>query len=207
MSDLYQNKYAGYETYFTPLFPVRTGKGESYLNGGYEITNVNGKWICRKAQYYNRSLKDNEDFPVVGKVKINILGYVRDMMLEALKKRTDEQIKEDAKPEIMSDGTLHITVNADVANIDRILLSQAGTHTGDLYYKDDEKPEPQWIPVAKRLPEPRTDVWVNSDIGQIQGYYEERVETWYASFGQGRDYLELIVNAWMPLPEPYQKGE
>ena len=45
------------------------------------------------------------------------------------------------RPEIMADGTLHITVNADVANIDRILLSQAGTHSGDLYYKDNEKPE------------------------------------------------------------------
>ena len=45
------------------------------------------------------------------------------------------------QPEIMSDGTLHVTVNADVANIDRILLSQAGTHSGDLYYKDDEKPK------------------------------------------------------------------
>lgn len=41
-----------------------------------------------------------------------------------------------AQPEIMSDGTLHITVSADVANIDRILLSQEGTHSGDLYYKD-----------------------------------------------------------------------
>ena len=50
--------------------------------------------------------------------------------------------REDAKPEIMPDGTLHITVNADVANIDRILLSQAGTHLGDLYYRDDERPEP-----------------------------------------------------------------
>ena len=67
------------------------------------------------------------------------------------------------------------------------------------------QPEPHWIPVTERLPEPRTDVWVNSDIGQIQGYYEESVETWYASFGQGRDYLELIVNAWMPLPEPYEE--
>lgn len=66
-----------------------------------------------------------------------------------------------------------------------------------------EDAKPQWIPVTERLPEPRTDVWVNSDIGQIQGYYEENAETWYASFGQGRDYLELIVNAWMPLPEPY----
>ena len=67
--------------------------------------------------------------------------------------------------------------------------------------------ELHWIPVTERMPEPRTDVWVNSDIGQIQGYYEENAETWYASFGQGRDYLELIVNAWMPLPEPYQEGE
>lgn len=90
MSDLYQNKYAGYETYFTPLFPVRTGKNEPSMIGGYEITNVNGEWICRKAQYYNHSLKDSENFPVVGKVKINILGYVRDTMLEALERRTDE---------------------------------------------------------------------------------------------------------------------
>lgn len=64
--------------------------------------------------------------------------------------------------------------------------------------------EPKWIPVSERLPEPRVDVWVNSDIGQTQGYYEEHVGTWYASFGQGRDYLELIVNAWMPLPKSYK---
>ena len=63
------------------------------------------------------------------------------------------------------------------------------------------QPEPQWIPVSERLPEPRIDVWVNSDLGQMVGYYDETVELWY-----GRDYLELIVNAWMPLPSPYQKG-
>ena len=63
------------------------------------------------------------------------------------------------------------------------------------------QPEPQWIPVERELPEPRIDVWVNSDLGQMVGYYDETVELWY-----GRDYLELIVNAWMPLPAPYQKG-
>lgn len=59
---------------------------------------------------------------------------------------------------------------------------------------------PNWIPVTERLPEPRTDVWCNSDLGQMVGYYEENVGTWY-----GRNYLELIVTAWMPLPEPYRE--
>ena len=57
-----------------------------------------------------------------------------------------------------------------------------------------------WIPVTERMPEPRIDVWCNSDMGQMVGYYDEYAETWY-----GRDYLELIVTAWMPLPEPYQE--
>lgn len=59
-----------------------------------------------------------------------------------------------------------------------------------------------WIPVTERLPEPRIDVWCNSDLGQMVGYYDETVETWY-----GRDYLELMVTAWMPLPEPYREEE
>ena len=59
---------------------------------------------------------------------------------------------------------------------------------------------PMWIPVSERMPEPRVDVWCNSDMGQMVGYYDEYAETWY-----GRDYLELIVTAWMPLPEPYRE--
>ena len=58
---------------------------------------------------------------------------------------------------------------------------------------------PHWIPVTERLPEPRIDVWCNSDLGQMVGYYDEMIETWF-----GRDYLELLVNAWMPLPEPFK---
>ena len=90
MSKLYQNKWAGYETYFTPTFPVRTRKGEADAIGGYAITKVNGKWECRKAQYYTHSLRDEEHFPVVGNVKINILGYVMGAMLDALERRTDD---------------------------------------------------------------------------------------------------------------------
>ena len=64
------------------------------------------------------------------------------------------------------------------------------------------QPEQRWIPCSERLPEPRIDVWCNSDMGQMVGYYEENVETWY-----GRDYLELMVTAWMPLPEPYKDAQ
>jgi len=59
----------------------------------------------------------------------------------------------------------------------------------------------QWIPCSERMPTPRVDVWVCSDMGQMVAYYDEFIGTWY-----GRDYLELIVSAWRPLPEPY-KGE
>ena len=64
------------------------------------------------------------------------------------------------------------------------------------------QPKQRWIPVSERMPEPRIDVWCNSDMGQMVGYYEENVETWY-----GRDYLELMVTAWMPLPEPYKDAQ
>ena len=64
------------------------------------------------------------------------------------------------------------------------------------------KPEPHWIPCSERLPEPRIDVWCNSDLGEIPGFYDETTETWYRG-----DYLELLVNAWMPLPESYQPEE
>ena len=60
------------------------------------------------------------------------------------------------------------------------------------------EPEQRWIPVSERMPEPRIDVWCNSDMGLMVGYYDEYAETWY-----GRDYLELIVTAWMPLPPAY----
>ena len=51
---------------------------------------MNGKWECRKGQYYTHDLRDEKHFPVVGNVKINILGYVMGAMLDALERRTDE---------------------------------------------------------------------------------------------------------------------
>ena len=41
-----------------------------------------------------------------------------------------------AQPEITPDGTLKVTVDADISKVGRILLSQTGTQYGGLYYKD-----------------------------------------------------------------------
>jgi hypothetical protein len=90
MSKLYQNKWAGHETYFTPAYPVRTRKHESDAIGGYELIKITGKWECRKGQYYTHSLRDEAHFPVVGEVNINVLEYVRNAMLDALERRTDD---------------------------------------------------------------------------------------------------------------------
>ena len=65
------------------------------------------------------------------------------------------------------------------------------------YYREN-----QWIPVSERLPEPRIDVWCNSDLGQTVGYYDETCDMWFKN-----DYTELIVTAWMPLPEPWKEDE
>lgn len=57
----------------------------------------------------------------------------------------------------------------------------------------------KWISVSERLPDPRIDVWCNSDLGQTIGYYDETCDMWFKN-----DYTELIVTAWMPLPECYR---
>ena len=46
-----------------------------------------------------------------------------------------------AQPEITPDGTLNVSIDADIASVSRILLSQTGTQYGGLYYKDEQPEE------------------------------------------------------------------
>ena len=55
------------------------------------------------------------------------------------------------QPEIMSDGTLHVTADTDISTIGRVLVSQSGTSFGNLYYGDD-------VPSAQ--PERKTGKWI-----------------------------------------------
>lgn len=72
--------------------------------------------------------------------------------------------------------------------------------------------ETKWIPISERLPEDESYILVsfkNSTMPDIARYEENGEggtfypgdnEKSYSSYG-------FFVNAWMPLPEPYRKGE
>ena len=70
----------------------------------------------------------------------------------------------------------------------------------------------KWIPCSERLPEEEEYIllsfanYTGLDIGRYEkdgendNFYPGDEEETYASYG-------LIVNAWMPLPEPYREAE
>lgn len=60
---------------------------------------------------------------------------------EVLSQYLKEYFISSVQPEITPDGTLKVTVDADIASVGRILLSQAGTQYGGLYYKDEQPEE------------------------------------------------------------------
>lgn len=81
-------------------------------------------------------------------------------------------------------------------------------------YEDAEEKDKlgQWIPCSERLPEEEEYIllsfanYTGLDIGRYENdgendkFYPGDEEETYASYG-------LIVNAWMPLPEPYREEE
>lgn len=95
---------------------------------------------------------------------------------------------------------------------DRSLLSEAMEKLAR--YEDAEEKDRlgQWIPCSERLPEEEEYIllsfanYTGLDIGRYENdgendkFYPGDEEETYASYG-------LIVNAWMPLPEPYREEE
>ena len=95
---------------------------------------------------------------------------------------------------------------------DKNLLSEAMEKLAR--YEDAEEKDRlgQWIPCSERLPEEEEYIllsfanYTGLDIGRYENdgendkFYPGDEEETYASYG-------LIVNAWMPLPEPYKEEE
>ena len=53
--------------------------------------------------------------------------------IDALSPAQPEQKAE----ELLPDGTLHLFTDTDLSKVNRVLVSQNGTHYGDLYYPDE----------------------------------------------------------------------
>ena len=96
---------------------------------------------------------------------------------------------------------------------DRSLLAEAMAKLAKLEDAEDTNVLSRWIPISERLPEDESYILVSfenytmPDIaryeendGENDKFYPGDDEETYASYG-------LIVNAWMPLPEPYREEE
>lgn len=65
-----------------------------------------------------------------------------------------------------------------------------------------------WIPVSERLPPDNLPVLVTAyddvrrRVLRAVGYYSDISHCWFDANNSNTD--DLIVLAWMPLPEPYQ---
>ena len=67
----------------------------------------------------------------------------------------------------------------------------------------------RWIPVSEQLPEDEQEVLFSTKTGRVhlgRYYNDNSVNQWYSSLEKMRVWNN-VVNAWMPLPEPYKDGE
>ena len=75
-----------------------------------------------------------------------------------------------------------------------------------------EEKKHRWIPVEERLPEPEKPVLLslkNSSVPAVERYIANVNDNGTFRVGDDEDFivLDLHVNAWMPLPEPYRPDE
>lgn len=66
-----------------------------------------------------------------------------------------------------------------------------------------------WIPVTERMPNNEQPILFSTTTGRVhQGRYhkDNSLNQWYSSLDKMRTFNK-VVNAWMPLPKPYEGGK
>ena len=96
---------------------------------------------------------------------------------------------------------------ADVERVNDFSQNQAHKLLRNL---QEERSKHSWIPVAERLPEPEKLILLsfeNFSVPMIGRYTEINGDGVFFVGDSDESFIEhdLYVNAWMPLPEPYQK--
>ena len=95
---------------------------------------------------------------------------------------------------------------------DKNKLSEAMEKLARLEDAEEKDRLCQWIPCSERLPEDESYILVsfeNSTMPDIARYEENDEGGTFYPGDEEETYAHdgLIVNAWMPLPTPYEKGE
>ena len=78
---IYKNPWVTRESYFVKTSAAKSAKMEASKSSGYSIVFWDGKWIVRKAEYYNKSLAE---MPVVIENRTNIQAIIDQAILSAV---------------------------------------------------------------------------------------------------------------------------
>ena len=78
---IYKNPWVTRESYFVKTGTAKSAKMEAAKSAGYSVDFWNGKWIVRKAEYYNKSLAE---MPVVIENRTNIQAIIDRAILSAV---------------------------------------------------------------------------------------------------------------------------
>lgn len=70
--------------------------------------------------------------------------FVRKIAISAVRLLPSEQPEQKIE-ELLPDGTLHLSTDADLSKVGRVLVSQNGTHYGGLYYADGEPKRGKYV--------------------------------------------------------------
>ena len=78
---IYKNPWVTRESYFVKTSAAKSAKMEAAKSAGYSVDFWNGKWIVRKAEYYNKSLAE---MSVVIENRTNIQAIIDQAILSAV---------------------------------------------------------------------------------------------------------------------------
>lgn len=89
---IYKNPWVTRENYFVKTGPAKSAKCEPAKSTGYSIDFWNGRWIVRKAQFYNKSIAE---MPIVAENSKSIASVIDKAILDAVLNAVRKADKED----------------------------------------------------------------------------------------------------------------
>ena len=78
---IYQNSWVSQESYFVKTGAAKSAKMEAAKSSGYSIEFLEGKWVVRRAVYYDRGLRD---MPVICENRCSLQSCINKAILDTV---------------------------------------------------------------------------------------------------------------------------